>query len=309
MKKLQKIELISQIGRDLQARMSYVDIDSFLSEFQIDFSSKHTSGANSKWVYVKEILAGEADETIIKIADELGIKHNCIIQPIAVNEADFWKPNHFKLFLSHLSSFREKAHFLRNSLLKYGISSFVAHDDIEPTREWQTEIEKALFSLDALVALLMPGFIESKWTDQEIGMAIGRNKLVIPVKRGIDPYGFIGKYQGFNAQGKTVEQVAKGIAEILFTHKLTSLKMIECFSDAIENSTSEHEITKFLEVLNEFNFIAKDVLERIVIKYKNSVTINTNPQLKEQFEDLFLKYNVENIDKNKEDDLISDTPF
>ena len=45
----------------------------------------------------------------------------------------------------------------------------------------EDEIEAALFSMDALVAVVTPGFVESKWADQEIGVAIGGSLLVIPV--------------------------------------------------------------------------------------------------------------------------------
>jgi hypothetical protein len=51
-------------------------------------------------------------------------------------------------------------------LRSFGVSAFVAHENIEPTK-WQDEIEKALLSMNALAAILMPGFHESKWTDQE----------------------------------------------------------------------------------------------------------------------------------------------
>ena len=54
--------------------------------------------------------------------------------------------------------------------------------------------------MDALAAILTPGFNESKWTDQEVGVAVGRGSLIIPIRKGMNPYGFIGKYQGM--QGK-----------------------------------------------------------------------------------------------------------
>jgi len=42
---------------------------------------------------------------------------------------------------------------LQSSLRRFGISAFVAHVDIDPTKEWQDEIEAALFSMDALAAI------------------------------------------------------------------------------------------------------------------------------------------------------------
>jgi uncharacterized protein YfkK (UPF0435 family) len=75
MRKIDRMNLISKIGRELQSQMSYKDIDVYLQGFGID-SKKATSTINSKWVYVKELLASESDNTIIKIADELKIEHD-----------------------------------------------------------------------------------------------------------------------------------------------------------------------------------------------------------------------------------------
>ncbi len=95
--------------------------------------------------------------------------------------ADLWEDGFVRLFLSHVSQHKVKVAELKRELSHLGVSSFVAHEDIEPTLEWQNEIERALMSTDALAALLTPEFHESKWTDQEIGFALGRGTLVIPI--------------------------------------------------------------------------------------------------------------------------------
>jgi hypothetical protein len=135
--------------------------------------------------------------------------------------------------VSHLSSFKKTAAALQSALRKFGISAFVAHVDIEPTREWHDEIEAGLFSMDALAAILMPGFKESNWTDQEVGVAVGRGVLVVPIIRGLDPYGFIGKYQGFQAHGKTVVQVARAVFDILVSSPKTRGRALTCLVDTI----------------------------------------------------------------------------
>lgn len=53
-------------------------------------------------------------------------------------------------------------------------------------KEWQDEIEKALFAMDALAVILTPKFNGSKWTDQEVGVAVGRAVLIIPIGKGND---------------------------------------------------------------------------------------------------------------------------
>ncbi len=66
----------------------------------------------------------------------------------------FWQTGLFRLFLSHTHVYKANAHRLKVALRKYSIDAFVAHDDIEPTKEWQLEIERALWTADALAALL-----------------------------------------------------------------------------------------------------------------------------------------------------------
>ena len=56
MRPIEKIGLLERIGADLQSKMTYSDIDIYLSDFDID--TKHTDEShNSKRVYVKEQLA------------------------------------------------------------------------------------------------------------------------------------------------------------------------------------------------------------------------------------------------------------
>lgn len=61
-------------------------------------------------------------------------------------------------------------------------------------------IENALFSMDAFVALMTEGFHDSLWTDQEVGVAIGRGVPIISVRLEKDPYGFIGKFQALSCK-------------------------------------------------------------------------------------------------------------
>ena len=73
-------------------------------------------------------------------------------------EEGLWGDGAFRVFISHVAKDKEFAASLKVSLERRGIASFVAHEDIEPMREWELEIERALFSMDVLVALLTEGF-------------------------------------------------------------------------------------------------------------------------------------------------------
>lgn len=263
MKRIERFNLIDRIARELQARMTYSDIDVYLGGFGID-TSKETSNANSKWVYSKELLSATKDEVLFKIAEELEVEHDYAApSEISSSESSFWLPSHFKLFLSHISEFKVKTSQLQGALRPYGISAFVAHEDIEPTKEWLTEIEKALFSMDSLVAILTPGFNDSKWTDQEVGVAVGRDVLIISIRKGLDPYGFIGKYQGMQGEGKTIGQVADIMFQILANHTKTKGKMAGSIVDLILLSNNIEDATGKLKLLRRIETLPERHLEKI----------------------------------------------
>jgi TIR domain len=234
MRVIERISLLDRIGRELQSRMGYTDIDVYLTAYGVDCKNYQPS-TNSKWVYVKELLANADENLLIQIADDLEIGHN--FSRAAPKEATVWKAGQFKLFLSHLVSFKVQTARLQQVLRKYAISSFVAHEDIEPSKEWQIEIEVALHTMDAMAVLLMPGFKESNWCDQEVGVAVGRNVLIIPVRKGLDPYGFTGKYQGIQAINKSVADVAKEIFEVIIKSPKTRGKIIGSLANTISQST------------------------------------------------------------------------
>jgi hypothetical protein len=263
MKVLERLSLIDRIGRALQSRMSYGEIDAYLKAHGVN-TKKPTSGVNSKWVYSKELLADESDELIVRIADELEVPHNQVIASATRTlEATFWEPFHFKLFLSHISSFKKTTGQLQSALRKFGISAFVAHVDIEPTREWLDEIEAGLHSMDALAAILMSGFKESNWTDQEVGIAVGRGILVIPIIRGLNPYGFISRYQGLNAHGKSVSDVAGEIFHILVASPKTRMKMLSCLTETTLQSKSESEAIEKLHHLGSIKDLPAAHLQKL----------------------------------------------
>jgi hypothetical protein len=271
-KPLEKLKLIDAIGRELQSRMTFREINRYFETYGIP--TDHEPSYNSKYVYVKEVLPKESDDIVLKIADELEIEYDddTDLSVIIESDATFWKPGHFKLFISHLASYKEKISLLKHKLEKYGITAFVAHEDIEPTKEWQVEIEKGLVSMDAFCAVLMKGFKESDWTDQEVGFAFGRDVLVIPIRKGIDPYGFIGKYQGFQADGKNVGEVAHGIFKIISSHEKTKHKYQNILMELILLANSKNQAIELLSVLYEIDDFPKSKIENLrerIVENKN----------------------------------------
>jgi hypothetical protein len=188
---------------------------------------------------------------------------------LSAEAPEFWAPERFRLFISHVSKEAETASRLLLALEDYGISGFVAHEKIAPAKEWEDEVHLALETMDALVALLSPDFRESDWTDQETGIAIGRGIPVIPVQLGAVPYGFIGKYQGFQGLRRTPDQIAKGVFEILLrnssTQKKITASIVSLFEDSDSFAAARRNMDK-LEMVRSLDTELKDRLLQALAK-------------------------------------------
>lgn len=146
---------------------------------------------------IQEANAMFAYEGLKLVETERGLKIKELSSTAQTVDTDnrLFQKDSFRLFISHKDDNKKFANELKKALEVFGISSFVAHEDIEPSTEWQNEIEKALFSMDSLLALLSTGFSASVWTNQEVGVAFGRGIFILSVKAGEDPKGFVGKFQ------------------------------------------------------------------------------------------------------------------
>ncbi len=134
-------------------------------------------------------------------------------------------PDRFHLFISHTSAHKDLAEGLRDGLARLGVDGFVAHTAIEPASEWVQVIEHALRTCDAMLALLSKDFPRSRWCDQEVGVGVGRGILILPVRLGIDPYGFLGRYQGLTPIPSS--SLEDAVFHVLARSALTRAKMAD----------------------------------------------------------------------------------
>lgn len=188
--------------------------------------------------------------------------------------ARLWKPNLIKLFISHRDTHKKQAHILADALETYGISSFVAHDSIEPNEDWQNEIEKALGSMDVLLAYITDDFFDSAWTNQEIGYALARKAPVISLRtEECDPIGFIRNRQAivspYNDTQQTALEIWRAISKRFEDNPILKNSTIKRFA----NARSFQQASSIFTILKSFsNYTAEDI-EQITNAY------NQNPQL------------------------------
>jgi len=189
----------------------------------------------------------------------------------------FWQQGFFRLFITHVALHKAEAHELKEHLAQFQVAAFVAHDDIEPTREWQAEIERALRTMDALVALISPEFLDSRWCDQEVGIAIGRGKLVIPLRRGADPHGFLGKYQGLQADGVDSSTRAQRIMDILINNPQSSTRMADALVDRVARALTYETAKRAASLVERLPGLNTRQVARLL------ASIEENDQVKDAF--------------------------
>lgn len=178
-------------------------------------------------------------------------------------KADFWEDGYLKLFISHLSSNKERMSFMKSRFFKWGISSFIAHEDIEPSKEWRDEVEAGLETMEVMLAVVEPKFKDSDWCCQEVGYALGKKVDIIPVRAGLDPFGFFGKYQGIQAKGKMPNEVADKISNLLMKKPKYRDVLLKSMPTAFSKLGSKDKIEMF-EILDSWGVTTDDQLKGLL---------------------------------------------
>lgn len=263
----QRVLLIKEIATRLSTE-DYSLIDLTLKQFSMPWSDQWTG---TKEAYLLHMLEQAPDQGLIDLAQHVGFRFEDIttsrLEPL------FWRKGMLRLFVSHLAKHRAFAAELQAALLDFGVSCFIAHNDIEPTQDWQNQIETALATCDALVALLHQDFHISNWTDQEIGFAMGRGVPAFSVRCGEDPYGFIGRFQAFNGRKKTAVELARELFDAYRKNKQTQRRMSEVLIGLFEDSGSFAEAKTRIGYLEDLTLWEPAFSSRIRSAAKNNFQI------------------------------------
>lgn len=177
-----------------------------------------------------------------------------------------WKPGMVRLFISHRDIYKSQANELAHALEQYGISSFVAHDTIEPMTQWQAEIRKGLETMEIMLAFVTDDFHESVWTNQEIGFALARNIPIISLKlQQSDPKGFIGDQQALKGSlddsAASFQSIYDLLAERLGNRERLQSGLISAFVEAQSFSEAIKRFDRMAEVVNR---LSEDEVKRII---------------------------------------------
>lgn len=174
-------------------------------------------------------------------------------------------------FLSYAQNGKYIAGTFRTLLASFAINSFLAHEDIEPSLEWQGSILEQLRACDVFIPILTTDYPESHWTDQETGIAFGLGKAIAPLKVDIDPYGFIGKYQALKATTSLSKELCLKLVKSFEKDTRLGPKVRAGVIDLLLKSWSFKEAADNASLLLEFeNYETREISEILLGSIQNN---------------------------------------
>jgi len=218
------------------------------------------------------------------------VKKSATITPDAVNDEDEsdLPARAIRIFLSYSHKDKNLSGELKKKLERNGFETFMAHEDIEPSKKWEEEIIRNLKKCDIFIPIISKNFKESKWTDQETGIAFAEDKLIIPINIGLVPYGFIGKYQAL----KYDENISHTCEKIMDTIRKSPIydRVKDFFIKRFVKSEHFSEANERVEKLELFETFTVDQINEIIRGYVNNYEIRGGFKSSPFVDSLFKKY-------------------
>ena len=269
---VERLRIIRKINKLLETNQP-ADIGLVYDTFGIQYSWSDDRGEQ-----LNPNLVGATNKQLEELLSVLESDHTESVSPQKSPKGKpsaIWAPNRVRVFLSHVSKDKVLVTSIKSCLADFGISAFVAHKDIEPTKEWIDVILEALESCHALAALLTPNFHESKWTDQEIGYCLHRRIPMLSVRLGMDPYGFLGRFQGLPGSEKP-QVVADQIFGVL-------IKKPEVVSDLAAALVDQFVKCKYYQISHHYLKLLNRLPDVLTAEQLDQIekAVKTNAVLKE----------------------------
>jgi hypothetical protein len=247
-------EALIRMVCDALCSKSWAAIDTFLQAHELELHQWE----RGRFAYAHRSVLEANPENLIPMSLELEL-----IPSLWEREArNPWKPAYFRLFFSHSSNDRAYVAAVATALDVYGISGFVAHEDIEPQAAWMNVIEYALGTAHALVAFVNEDFAASVWCNQEVGWVLGRETLATSIMMSKSPVGFTSRFQGIPLTGEPQEQAWR-VFQVLARARKTSAVLAESLINKLEESETWEIVTSRSRYLLECRHWPPHTLERL----------------------------------------------
>ena len=94
-------------------------------------------------------------------------------------------------------------------------------------------------------------------------MAIGRQVPIISIRMGMDPYGFIGKYQGLSGTNKSSDTLALDVYELLWANPSLKGKLTESLVMKFEKAGSFQHANKLMGFVAKIESASPEIIDRL----------------------------------------------
>ena len=212
--------------------------------------------------------------------EEIGKRENEIRENLVTNP--------LKFFISYSTEDSNKlAGLLREILMSFGFTVFLAHEDIPAGKHGGKEMLDNLMSCDIFVPILTEGFPKSKYCDQETGVALALKKKIIPMKVSVTPYGFVKDIEATKLNKGYVLNPPEGYAESEINIRKTNReylmenvrelaevlggppeyrdRTLNSLIDGVCNSSSYQDAGDKMEMIKRFDFFDGRQLNKLAL--------------------------------------------
>ena len=121
------------------------------------------------------------------------------------------------IFISYSNRDQKFADFVHRHLALEGLDVFMASASLRPGSQWSPEIKANLITCSWVLFLASKAACQSAYVQQELGMALGANKRIVPIVWDIDPSqlpGWMKQFHALNLRNTTPMQIQSSIAAI-----------------------------------------------------------------------------------------------
>ena len=201
-----------------------------------------------------------------------------------------WKSGYVRVFFSHSAIYKGYVTEIADFLKKLGVHAFVAHESMEPTLDWQQQIEEALDSMEAFVAFIHPEFLQSAWCQQELGWALGRKVPHFAIRMGSDPAGFIGRIQWPSMAKEPAASVSEHVFAWLTAQPMLGEPLRVSAFQALADAETYPEAGRAAKLITTLSDITEAEFDRLSQIYRDNYSVRNGGLPTDQLRPLFEAY-------------------
>ena len=146
------------------------------------------------------------------------------------------------VFLSYGKDDTNAATIVHEGLKNMGIDCFFAPDDLSVGQDFRIKLMEKIKSCATIVVLISQHYHTSVYTDQELGIALGLDKRIIPICLDETiPYGFLDGIQCICCNGASVSTQMDKLEEAILQYTGYEKTQVDFYIEHIRVSSSWEE--------------------------------------------------------------------